>query len=279
MLFFYFLPLLPENPAARDSFVASHSQDVACLYSTLNLCCFGCTVIYRTGFEEHLLWRDSGATQMVGEKELEMNEVKQQRRQGAGDTVVSHCFVWSHQPGMLKWKGTRSSWALEGDGNWKCRGPIQGLLIDSWIKYSFLISSARVELFIYYWLRRRASGAMGFLPGRNLDILVFSLLYHAAEEPRLYLVPSPMSPAAVSQRGIRQTEASSHPFHLTSLLLFFFLYVLVLFSYLPIYLPCQIAASFCRDLMILCFTGQHPHQICKVHCTFSFLTPCFFEVS
>lgn len=39
------------------------------------------------------------ATQMVGEEELEVNEVKQERKQGAGDTVVSHYFVWSHQPG------------------------------------------------------------------------------------------------------------------------------------------------------------------------------------
>lgn len=101
-------------------------------------------------------------------------------------------------------------WALEGDGNWKCKGPIKGLLTDSWIKCSSLISSARTEL----CNRKRTSGVTGFLPGRNLGILVFSLLYHTAEEH--YLVPSHLSPAAVSQRGKRQTEASSHSFHPTT---------------------------------------------------------------
>lgn len=107
-------------------------------------------------------------------------------------------------------------WALEGDGNWKCRGTIRGLLIDSWIKCSSLISSARTKLCCYYSLRKRTHGVTGFLPGRNLDILVFSLLCHTAEEPVLYLVPSNMSLVAVSQRGRRQTEASSHPFHPTA---------------------------------------------------------------
>lgn len=57
------------------------------LQSTLSLCCFGCTVINRTGFEEHLVWRDSGSMQLVGKEELETHEVKQ----GAGGTA-SRCF-------------------------------------------------------------------------------------------------------------------------------------------------------------------------------------------
>lgn len=107
-------------------------------------------------------------------------------------------------------------WALEGNGSWKCRGLIRGLLIDSWIKCSSLISSSRTKLCSYYWLRKRTSEVTGFLPGRNLDILVFSLLCHTAEEPRLCLVPLHLSPAAVSHWGKRQTKASFHPFHPTT---------------------------------------------------------------
>lgn len=71
---------------------------------------------------------------------------------------------------------------------------------------------------------------MGFLPGRNVDIHMFSLFCHAAEELSLYLVPAHLSPAAVSQRDKRQTEASSHPFHPSLPIYFLFMLFLSLLA-------------------------------------------------
>lgn len=166
---------------------------------------------------------------MAEEKELEMNKVKQQRRQGAGGAVVSHYFIWSRQPGMRKWKGTRCLfWALEGGGNWKCRGPSRGLLIDSWIKCSSLVSSARTELCSYYWFRKRTSGGNG-IPSRKESghsCVQFILPYcWRTQSPSCPFSPLPSSS---EPERIRQIEASSHPFHPTTSVPISFLFLLFL---------------------------------------------------
>lgn len=57
---------------------------------------------------------------------------------------------------------------------------------------------------------------MRFLSGRNLDVLVFSVLCHTAEESGLYSCPLTPVPSSSELRGKRQIEASSDPFHVTS---------------------------------------------------------------
>lgn len=103
---------------------------------------------------------------------------------------------------------------------------------------------------------------MRFLSGRNLDVLVFSVLCHTAEESGLYSCPLTPVPSSSELRGKRQIEASSDPFHVTTSLPIFFPYLLVLISYLMIYLSYQIAASFYRDLLLLVlYTTASPSDL------------------
>ena len=138
--------------------------------------------------------------------------------------------------------------ALEGDGNWKCRGPHRGLLTDSWRKCSSWTSSARTELYSFCWPRRRDSGITE-PPGSDLDSVMFSLFCHTSEEPRLYLVCSHLAPNS-SEQERQKTEISSHPFHPTSslptsfLCAFPFLTLLVLVGHPMVSLPCQTATCF-----------------------------------
>lgn len=91
---------------------------------------------------------------------------------------------------------------------------------------------------------------------------MFGILCHTAEESGLLSCPLTPVPSSSELRGKKQIEASSDPFHPSSSLPIFFLYLLVLISYLMIYFSYQIAATFYRDLLLLVlYTTASPSDL------------------
>lgn len=217
-----FLPLLPENSVARDYCFCLSFPVCSLLWDTLNLCCFGCTVLCRGTV---------GAFQLVGEEKLEeMSSTELEEIFAASLSRVSNLACGDMKEAKV------SSHTLERDENWKCRRPHRAgnqlieksIVPECYLQEVGFIAAADLE-----------RGTQGLQEG------IWTVSISVCSSPFLKNLVSYLSHLSLNNSGTKRQKSLRYHFMnliqplCSSTLFLLFLCLLFLFSHPPVSLRCR----------------------------------------